>query len=89
MSPLSAPVLGTSALLASPALYRGFVIDTMPLGVVLERYLITAAICWVALSLVAGLVFSNTAHGTVPEPEPAPVESRPVREGDDTQPLAG
>jgi len=87
MSPLSAPVVGTSALLASPALYQGFVVETMPLQVVLERYAVILLVCWAALSLVGELVFSSTAHGSDPaaaEPDPAPAHDE---HGD--RPLAG
>jgi hypothetical protein len=85
MSPLSPAVLGTSALLASPALYRGFVVDTMPLGVVLQRYAATLAICWVAISIVAEVVFSRTAHGKADESAVHTPEIRP----EDDHPLAG
>ena len=87
MSPLSAPVLGTSALLASPALYRGFVVDTMPMNVVLERYAVTLLVCWAALSVVVEVVFSRTARGA--DPKPAEATSEVVRTPGDDQQLAG
>ncbi len=83
MSPVSPAVLGTSALLASPALYRGFVIDTMPIGVVLQRYAVTLVICWVAISIVAEVVFSRTAHGKAEEAVPA------AEATEEDRPLAG
>jgi len=87
MSPLSAPVLGASALLASPALYRGFVVDTMPMSVVLERYAVTLLVCWAALSVVVEVVFSRTARGVDPKRSDTIPEVHQAS-GDDQQ-LAG
>ena len=57
MSPLSAPILGAAALVASPALWSSVVDGTMPLDVALTRYLIAIGICWAVISVVVELAF--------------------------------
>jgi hypothetical protein len=69
MSPASFPVLGLSAVVASPALYNGLVTGTIPIDQMLTRYLITVAVVWAALSVLAMMVGSA--------PKPAPVEAAP------------
>lgn len=73
MSPFSLPVLGASALVASPALWSA-VDGTLPLDVALTRYLIALGICWALISVVAEFAFP--APGAVrPRVEPAPAET--------------
>lgn len=52
MSPLSGPVLGGAALMASPALYAGLWEGSMAIDVALTRYLIAVGLCWALLSLL-------------------------------------
>ena len=68
LSPFSGIVLGSAAVVASPALYQGFVTGTMPFHVTLVRYLIATLVSWAAISLVAELVVSSGS--------PAPAEER-------------
>lgn len=63
MNPVSLPVLGGALLVSSPALWNSVVGET-PLAVGLSRYLVAVVLCWMGLSLVAGLV------GPVPDAEP-------------------
>lgn len=58
MSPLSAPVLGAAALVASPALWASLVTRSMPLDVALTRYLIAIGICWLVISVVTEFAFT-------------------------------
>ena len=74
MSPLSLPVLGGAALVASPALWSA-VDGSMPLDVALTRYLIAVGICWALISVVAEFAFP--APGSV-RPAPEPVEPAPT-----------
>lgn len=71
MSPLSLPVLGGAAVVSSPALWRALVEGTTSTQVALTRYLVSVAICWAALALVALLV------GPAPEPEADAATSEP------------
>jgi len=59
MSPLSAPILGAAAVVASPALWSSVVDGTMPLDVALTRYLIAIGICWVVISIVVELALPS------------------------------
>lgn len=63
MNPFSLPVLGGALLVSSPALWNSVMGET-PLAVGLSRYLLAVVLCWMGLSVVAGLV------GPVPEVEP-------------------
>lgn len=74
MSPFSGPVLGSAAVVASPAFYRAFVLDMLPWHVAVIRYLVAAVICWVALSIVAALV-------EVGRPDPAHPDEAPGTSG--------
>lgn len=58
MSPLSAPVLGAATILASSALWQALVEGTLSLEVALTRFLVAAAVAWMALSAVGALVGS-------------------------------
>ena len=53
MSPFSTPVLGSAALLTSPALWDAIVEQSLPLDQALVRYLVAVAICWALLGLLA------------------------------------
>ncbi len=61
MSPLSVPVLGAAALVASPALYAGLVEGTMPIDLALTRYLVAVGVCWGLLSLLVELALPSAA----------------------------
>lgn len=72
ISPLSAPVLGTSAVVSTPAIWavwRG----ALPFDVGLTRFLVVQLACWLALSAVAALL---SPPRTPPGP-PAPSQQRP------------
>ena len=58
MSPFSAPVLGAATVLASSALWQALVDGTLSLEVALTRFLVAAAVAWMALSAVGALVGS-------------------------------
>lgn len=60
MSPASGLVLGSAAIVASPALWSSVVEGTMPLDVGLTRYLIVVGVCWALLSVVSELIFSQS-----------------------------
>jgi hypothetical protein len=72
MSPASFPVLGLSAVVASPALYNGLVTGTIPIDQMLTRYLIVVAVVWAALSVLVMMVGST--------PKPAAAEAAPPLE---------
>ncbi len=65
MRMLSTPVMGAAALVTSPALYQGLVLETIAIDIALIRYFIALMVCWVALSTVEMLV------GEPPRPKPA------------------
>jgi hypothetical protein len=73
MSPASFPVLGLAALAASPALYNGLVTKTLPMDQMLTRYLITVAVVWAALSVLAMMIGS-------PKPQPKSAVVQPPGE---------
>ena len=55
MNPFSLPVLGGALLVSAPALWNSVLGET-PLAVGLSRYLVAVVLCWMGLSVVAGLV---------------------------------
>ncbi|WP_232680779.1 hypothetical protein [Nocardioides sp. R-C-SC26] len=61
MSPFSTHVLGIAAILASPALWQGFVTGEIGMDVAVTRYLIVLGVVWVGLSALAMLVGSPPA----------------------------
>ena len=67
MRMLSAPVLLGAAIASSPALYQGFVTQTVPLEQAGGRFAVALVLAWVAISAVAMMV------GEPPKPvvEPA------------------
>jgi hypothetical protein len=56
MRMLSAPVLLGAVLASSPALYQGFVTQTVPLEQAGTRFAVALVLAWVAISAVAMLV---------------------------------
>ncbi|KQP63320.1 hypothetical protein [Nocardioides sp. Leaf285] len=76
MNLLSGPVLGAAALVASPALYGGFVSGAVTVDVAVTRWLVAVVVCWVAISLVAMMV------GEPPAAQPAvvPADEAPTEE---------
>ena len=78
MSPLSVPVLGGAALVASPALWSALD-GSMPMDVALTRYLIAVGICWALISVVAEFAFP-TPGSVRPRPDAADPPARPVPE---------
>jgi len=72
VSPLSPAVLGSAAVVASPALWSSLVDGAMPLDVALTRYLIAVGICWALISVVVELAF----------PTPGSVRPVPVKMDD-------
>jgi hypothetical protein len=68
LSPFSGIVLGSAAVVASPALYQGLVTGTMPFHVTVVRYLVATLVSWAAISLVAELVVRSGS--------PPPAEER-------------
>lgn len=80
LSPFSGIVLGSAAVVASPALYQGFVTGTMPFHVALVRYLVATLISWAAISLVADLVVSSGSPAPVEERAEQPRAAEPVPE---------
>lgn len=73
---LSAPVLLGAVLVSSPALWRGLVEGGSP-TVALTRFLVSIGLCWVALSVVAGLV--GPPPRRAPDAEAAPDADGPDR----------
>ncbi|NYG57054.1 hypothetical protein [Nocardioides perillae] len=59
MSPLNGTVLLAAAVVASPALYGGFVGGTMPTDTALTRYLVAVGACWVLFSVMVELVLPS------------------------------
>ena len=80
MRMLSAPVVGAAALVTSPALYQGLVIETMAIETALMRFFVALVVFWVALSAVEMLVGDPPRPVPVPtggeESAPTPAESR-------------
>lgn len=76
LSPFSGVVLGSAAVVASPALYQGFVTGTMPFHVAVVRYLVATLVAWAAISLVAELVGPGAAT-PVKADEPAETSATP------------
>ncbi len=68
MSPFSGLVLGSTALMSTPAalmLYQG----TMSVTEAVERSVIVAVICWAALSFVEAFAFPSPAARRLAEPD--------------------
>lgn len=72
MRMLSAPVLLGAVLASSPALYQGFVTQTVPLEQAGGRFAVALVLAWIAISAVAMLV------GEPPKPVVEPVEEDPT-----------
>ena len=72
MRMLSAPVLLGAALASSPALYQGFVTQTVPVELAATRFAVALVIAWVAMSAVAMLI------GEAPKPEEPSADTLPL-----------
>lgn len=55
-SPFSGVVMGSGAVLASPALYDAFVVGTLPIQTAITRLLVAVLVTWVGLSMLQMLV---------------------------------
>jgi hypothetical protein len=85
MSPLSSPVLGGAALVSSPAWWN-VLNGNAPASVGLTRFLVSMAICWLALEVVAAFVgpaprpaLSEAHDAPREEPaDPGAIPSQPV-----------
>lgn len=51
LSPVNGAVLGTAALVVSPALWLA-VEGSLPVDVALSRYLVAVPLCWIALNVL-------------------------------------
>ena len=71
MRMLSAPVLAAAALVTSPALYQGLVLETMAIEPALPRFAVALLLFWVAVSAVEMLV------GEAPRPAPVTAADDP------------
>ena len=60
-SPFSGLVLGSGALLASPALWAAFVDGTMSMDTAIVRLVVAVLVSWVGLSLLASLMDGTAA----------------------------
>jgi hypothetical protein len=69
-SPFSGLVLGSGALLASPALWAALVEGTMSMDTATVRLVVAVLVSWVGLSLVGSLLDGTTAP--TPPSEGAP-----------------
>lgn len=81
MSPLTTPQLLAAAALASPALWTGFVEQTLPADVALTRYLVAVLACWLVGSLLHGVVTS--APAAAPAPVDPPQADPPPADADE------
>ena len=73
MSPLSTPVLGAAALVSSPAWWNVLHGDA-PTSVAVTRFLVSVAICWLAIEIVAAVV------GPAPRPARSEADEAPAEE---------
>jgi hypothetical protein len=78
-SPFSAPVLGSGALLASPALYAAFVDGTMSADTAIVRLLVAVLVSWIGFSLLASLLTGTAEAPTAPGTAPSPVTGESPR----------
>jgi hypothetical protein len=69
-SPFSGWVLGTGALVASPALRAAFLDGTLPLSTAVLRLAIAVVVCWVGLSLLGALLSETSAPESQEEETP-------------------
>ena len=79
LNPFSLPVLGGAVVVSAPALWSTLT-GQARLDVGLSRYLVAVLLCWLALTVVAGLV------GPVPSAARTPVD---VGEGEGAEPGRG
>ena len=73
-SPVSTFVVGGGALLASPALYAGFVAGTLPMSSALFRLTVAVLLVWLGVAALETLVSGTSS----PADEPAAQEARVV-----------
>jgi len=83
-SPFSGPVLGSGALLASPALWAAFVDGTMATDTAIVRLVVAVLVSWVGLSLLTSLLDGTSGPasgeaGDVPRELPGIDGPLPVR----------
>ncbi len=93
-SPFSAPVLGSGALLASPALWAAFVDGTMSMDTAIVRLAVAVLVSWIGFSLLASLL-EGTAEPTTDTDDtpralpgidgPVPVRGAVLDSHDETQ----
>ena len=70
VSPFSGLVLGTGAVLASPALWAAFVEETLSLQTAAVRLAVAILVAWIGFSLLGGLL-AGTAE-QVDDPDDVP-----------------
>jgi hypothetical protein len=63
-------VLGASAVVSSPLIWQVYH-DSLGEGVALQRWVVCAVVCWVALTLVDMLMSTGKPPSSLREPEPA------------------
>ena len=63
VNPLSGLVLGSGALLASPALWAAFVDGTMSMETAVVRFAVAVLVSWIGFSLLASLVAGTAEPG--------------------------
>lgn len=79
-SPFSGLVLGSGALLASPALYAGFVEATLPMETAVIRLVVAVGLSWIGWSLLGSLVTrTSEPPGRVDETHALPARQSPIR----------
>jgi hypothetical protein len=69
-SPFSGLVLGSGALLASPALWAAFVEGTLSTETAVVRLGVAIVVSWVGFSLLGFLLSGTSAQGTGPDAVP-------------------
>lgn len=65
-SPFSGPVLGTGALLASPALYAALVEGTLPIDTAVVRLLVAIVVTWAGVSVLGSLLSGTSPQAAEP-----------------------
>ena len=70
VSPFSGLVLGSGALLASPALWDAFVEGTLPVQTAVVRLLVAVLVSWVGLSMLQSLLSQSGPTDSAPDDVP-------------------
>jgi hypothetical protein len=73
-------VLGASAVVSSPLIWQVYH-ESLGEGVALQRWVVCAVVCWVALSLVDVLMSTGKPAPAAPDPEPVPDDQAPTDAG--------